>query len=72
MDNNALVKQILAIQQDPNLTEGEKARKRQQLMSSRWTTNITQEEDSEDEDGEELLALSDAAIFWSIWVAQRV
>ena len=54
MDNNALVKQILAIQQDPSLTEGEKARKRQQLMSSRWTTDTGQGSNSGDEDGEML------------------
>lgn len=41
MDNNALVKRILAIQQDPNLTEGEKARRRQQVMSGTWTSETS-------------------------------
>ncbi len=52
MDNNSLVRQILAIQQDPNLTEAEKARKRQQVMSSRWKPEITQADDPEDDEGE--------------------
>ncbi|KAK9844993.1 hypothetical protein WJX74_009361 [Apatococcus lobatus] len=47
MDNNALVKRILAIQQDPNLTEGEKARRRQEVMSGRWKS----ETDRTDADG---------------------
>ncbi len=69
MDNNGLVKQILAIQQDPSLTEGEKARKRQQLMSSRWTTDASQGSDSADEEGEKL---GFVLAFWQLVPQQSV
>lgn len=36
MDQQELRKRIVEINQDPNLTDEEKARKRQQLLSGKW------------------------------------
>lgn len=36
MDQKKLVKAIMAIQQDPNLTDEEKALRRQQLLCGKW------------------------------------
>lgn len=37
MEGNNLAQQIMAIQRDPTLTDGEKAKKRQELLSGKWT-----------------------------------
>jgi len=36
MEGNNLAQQIMAIQRDPNLTDVEKAKKRQELLSGKW------------------------------------
>ena len=37
MNQQKLVKAIMAIQNDPNLTDEEKAKKRQDLLSGKWS-----------------------------------
>ena len=36
MDGSNLTQQIIAIQRDPNLSDAEKAKKRQDLLSGKW------------------------------------
>jgi len=36
MEGNNITQQIMAIQRDPNLTDVEKAKKRQELLSGKW------------------------------------
>ena len=36
MEGNTITQQIMAIQRDPSLTDVEKARKRQELLSGKW------------------------------------
>lgn len=36
MEGNNLAQQIMAIQRDPTLTDAEKAKKRQELLSGKW------------------------------------
>ena len=36
MEGNNLAQQIMAIQRDPALTDAEKAKKRQELLSGKW------------------------------------
>ena len=48
MDEAELRRQIAAIQTDANLTEQEKAKKRQALLASRWKVAESDDEDSGD------------------------
>lgn len=41
MDQAEMMKQILAIQRDPTLTEAEKAAKRQALMAGKWANTAS-------------------------------
>ncbi|KAL3156601.1 hypothetical protein ABBQ38_000890 [Trebouxia sp. C0009 RCD-2024] len=36
MEGSTLTQQIMAIQRDPTLTDAEKAKKRQELLSGKW------------------------------------
>lgn len=49
MSGGDLTKQILEIQRDPNLTDEEKAKKRQALMAGKWLQKIEEEQKEEEE-----------------------
>lgn len=52
MNQSEMMKQILAIQRDPTLSDAEKAVKRQALMSGKWASPATGgEEQKEGETG---------------------
>ncbi|KFM29258.1 E3 ubiquitin-protein ligase ORTHRUS 2 [Auxenochlorella protothecoides] len=48
MDQAAMMKRVMEIQRDPNLTDAEKAVRRQQLMSGKWAAPAEEEGDQED------------------------
>ena len=43
MADNNLAQQIMSIQRDPNLTDAEKAQKRQMLLSGKWMQQPSQD-----------------------------
>lgn len=47
------MKRVMEIQRDPNLTDAEKAVRRQQLMSGKWAAPAEEEGDQEDGAGGE-------------------
>lgn len=50
MDQKELFKRIMEIQNDPNLTDAEKGRKRQELMTGKWSKPADPEELGKDEE----------------------
>lgn len=54
MDQKELFKRIMEIQNDPNLTDEEKGKKRQELMAGKWAKPAAEASDEEAEkDGEQ-------------------
>lgn len=51
MNEQVIRKKILEISQDPNLTEAEKAKKRQELLSGAWLKKQTPKDNSKDRQG---------------------
>lgn len=50
-----MMKRIMEIQKDPNLSDSEKAVKRQQLMAGKWATPADKLEDIKNEGGYSLM-----------------